>query len=159
MLSEGDPAPDFDLTGVHDGDIGTYRLSNFARRGVVVLAFYPFDFAPWCADHVRSLRETDWLDLADTIAVLGISTDGPYAHEEFAARHDLPFPLLSDGSGYVAETYDVLADRVDGVADVAIPANVVVDPEMRIRYVDRVDDPTTVPDLASLREAVAGLDS
>ena len=41
----GDPAPDFTLPGVRDGERADYQLS--ALRGQkVVLAFYPGDFTP-----------------------------------------------------------------------------------------------------------------
>src|SRR5690606_25859016 len=50
------------------------------------------------------------LDSADTV-VLGISPDSLASHERFAAKHSLPFTLLSDEDHAVAEKYGVWVEK------------------------------------------------
>ena len=40
-------------------------------------------------------------------AVLGVSVDPVKSHARFAAKHDLPFPLLADEDREVVRLYDV----------------------------------------------------
>lgn len=106
MSKQDDPqvgaaAPDFTLK---DGNGVDWRLS--ANRGkVVVLLFYPGDETPICTRQMCSLRDR-WEDYAKTGAeVVGISTDSVESHQKFAAHHELPLRLLSDGSAKVAKLY------------------------------------------------------
>ena len=53
-----------------------------------------------------SVRD-NWADYAATGAlVVGISTDSPQSHKDFAEKHDLPLTLLSDENGEVSKLYD-----------------------------------------------------
>jgi len=97
----GAPAPDFTLK---DGGGNEWRLSD-NRGKVVVLLFYPGDETPICTRQMCSVRDR-WEDYAATGAeVVGISTDSVESHKEFAAHHDLPLRLLSDGEQVVANLY------------------------------------------------------
>lgn len=51
-------------------------------------------------DHMDAFREAG-------AAVLGVSVDPVKSHAKFAARHDLPFPLLADEDREVVRLYDV----------------------------------------------------
>lgn len=42
------------------------------------------------------------------IVLLGVSLDSVESHREFAAKHDLPFRLLSDEQRAIATAYEVL---------------------------------------------------
>lgn len=97
----GSEAPDFALP---DGEGQEWRLS--AQRGkIVVLLFYPGDETPICTKQMCSLRDR-WEDYAATGAeVVGISTDSVESHKNFAAHHELPLRLLSDGRQEVANLY------------------------------------------------------
>lgn len=46
MLSTGDRAPDFELTGVLGRRRLTFRLAETIAEKHVVLAFYPLDWTP-----------------------------------------------------------------------------------------------------------------
>ena len=43
--------------------------------------------------------------------VLGISKDSVAAQAKFKAKHELPFPLLSDKDGKVCDAYGVISEK------------------------------------------------
>ena len=97
----GTPAPDFTLP---DGNGASWKLSD-QRGKVVVLLFYPGDETPICTRQMCSVRDR-WEDYAATGAeVVGISADSVESHQKFAANHELPLRLLSDGDQRVANLY------------------------------------------------------
>jgi peroxiredoxin len=122
ILAAGQPAPDFELSGVPTGA----RLSDFQGRPVV-LVFYPADFSPVCTDQLSLYQTaTPAFDRYDA-QLLAISTDGLWCHRAFAQQRGLQFPMLSDAwpHGLVAEAYGVL-DTDDGRAGRAL---FVLDPQ------------------------------
>jgi peroxiredoxin len=155
VIDHGEEAPDFALPGVADGERSTYRLGDILETGsAAVLAFYIFDFHPACTTEWCSLRDADWLTFLDAVQVLGIGTDRVFSHGQFAAEHDLGFPLLSDSDGAVSERYGVLYDEFDGHRRVSKRAVFVVDPTGVVRYRWVADDPQTQPDLAAVRSVL-----
>ena len=159
MIRTGQEAPDFVLPGAAGGTIETHALSEYTDRGwAVVLVFYPFDFHPACTDQWCSLRDADWLTLLDDVAVLGVGSDGAYAHREYAARNNIQFPLLSDTDGRVSRAYDVLTEEFEGHRGVPGRALFVVDPERIVRFAWAAQGPEEQPDLDSLRKATNGRD-
>lgn len=100
-LKEGAKAPAFALP---DQDGATHRLSGYAGRWVLVY-FYPRDNTSGCTKEACAIRDRfpDFRKLG--IQVLGVSRDSVASHARFAAKHDLPFPLLSDESGAMIEKY------------------------------------------------------
>ena len=161
MLAEGDTAPRFELPGVEpgaaDADIAQFRLADALESGPAVVNFYPFDFHPSCTEHMCTLRDLSWFDVADAVTVYGISTDGSFSHRAFAAAESLDFPLLSDNDGSVAEDYGVLYDEIEGHKRVSKRAVFVVDADREIRYAWRTDDPEAQPNWTPVRDAVAAL--
>jgi peroxiredoxin Q/BCP len=43
--------------------------------------------------------------------VFGVSVDSPKSHAKFIAKHELPFPLLSDEKREVVEAYGVWVEK------------------------------------------------
>ncbi len=102
-LQVGDLAPDFELPS-QTGE--TVKLSDFAGRWVVVY-FYPADDTPGCTTEACSFRDS-FEDFTDAGAeVIGISKDSVESHVKFAAKHNLPFTLLSDEGGKLAKSWGV----------------------------------------------------
>lgn len=156
MLESGDEAPDFTLPGAAGGTIDTHGLSEYTDRGwSVVLVFYPFDFHPACTDQWCSFRDADWLTVLDDVVVLGVGGDAAYAHREYAERHNVQFPLLSDADGTVSREYGVLQAEFEGHHDVPGRATFVVDPDRVVRFAWSADSPDEQPDLDALRAATA----
>ncbi len=102
----GDPAPDFTLPGVHDGERRDYTLSEY-RGQKVVLAFYPGDFTPGCTRQMCSYR--DHFDEFEGVqaVLLGISPQDVDSHERWIEKRKLPFPLLADSEKKVIDAYGV----------------------------------------------------
>ncbi|MER6332706.1 peroxiredoxin [Streptomyces sp. NPDC014983] len=100
----GDKAEDFALPD----ETGTVRsLGELLADGPVVLFFYPAALTPGCTAEACHFR-----DLAAEFAALGarpvgISGDGVDRQREFAGRHTLGMPLLSDADGAVRERFGV----------------------------------------------------
>lgn len=83
------------------------RLSSFRGSKNVVLFFYPKGDTPGCTKEACSFRDA-YAEFVDRgTAVLGVSSDSGASHGKFAAKHSLPYPLLSDEGGQVRKQYGV----------------------------------------------------
>lgn len=83
------------------------RLGDFIGKKPVVLFFYPKDDTPGCTKQACAFRD-DFEEFRKLDAeVFGISSDSVESHKSFAAKHDLPFTLLSDVGGRVRRLYGV----------------------------------------------------
>ncbi len=107
-LNTGDKAPNFNLPNAR-GDL--VSLSSY-QNNWVVLYFYPKDDTPSCTKEACSFR--DDLHKLDKLGakVIGVSVDENASHAEFAKKYNLPFPLLSDKNGVVANQYGALSNFV-----------------------------------------------
>jgi len=103
MLKPGDKAPAFTL---EDQNGRLVSLEDFAGRRVVVY-FYSRDNTPGCTRQACSFRDSFAGFAARGIPVLGISRDPAKSHAAFAARHGLPFTLLSDPQRTAIEGFGV----------------------------------------------------
>ncbi len=118
-VTEGSTAPDFTL---QSGDGSDVTLSQLRGQWVVVY-FYPKDDTPGCTAESCAFRDSHQ-DFTDAGAVvIGISSDSVESHKAFAAKHNLPFTLLSDAGSKVrkewgvARTMGILPGRVTFVID------------------------------------------
>ena len=118
----GDVAPDFTLPDQRGQPVRLYELLG---GKTVVLYFYPKDATPGCTLEARAFRDSYEAFTAQNAEVIGVSSDSVRSHQRFAARHGLPFVLLSDPGGTVRERYGVertlglLPGRVTYVIDKA----------------------------------------
>ena len=128
ILEPGTPSPDFELPTGPEGKLSLKQL----RGKPFVLVFYPADFSPVCGDQLTLLNECreEFDELGAT--VVGVSVDGPWCHQAYAASRKLKFPLLSDfePKGAVAKAFG--AYQSDG--GLAQRALFVVDAEGVIRW-------------------------
>ncbi|MEV5357726.1 peroxiredoxin [Streptomyces sp. NPDC093516] len=103
-VERGDTVEDFTLPD----ETGTERsLSALLAEGPAVLFFYPAALSPGCTAQACHFR-----DLAAEFAAVGarpagISGDAVERQQEFAGRHALGMPLLSDADGTVRERFGV----------------------------------------------------
>jgi len=140
VLEEGDTAPDFELRGFFEGETETYRLSDYTDAGDwVVLTFYAFDFNPVCTAGTCSLRDAEFLQFEEDLAILGVSGDGTYSHERFSEEHRMNYPLLSDTSKRVGEKYGVLLDNYEGMEEIHQRSLFLIDPDRTVRLAISVD--------------------
>ena len=103
-MNAGDVVDDFELPD-ETGEPRT--LTGLLEKGPVVLFFYPAALTPGCtaeACHFRDLVA----ELAEAGAhPVGISADPVAKQKEFADKHTLGYPLLSDPGGDVRARFGV----------------------------------------------------
>ena len=101
-LKVGDRIPHFELLNQH-GEL--FKSETVLGVKPLVVYFYPKDETPGCTAEACSFRDhyEDFLQLG--AEVIGISSDGLKSHQKFAARHKLPFILLSDSKKKVQRLF------------------------------------------------------
>jgi len=109
MLEAGDAAPPISAQN-QDGETVEPEFDE-----PTVVYFYPRDGTPGCTLEAREFRDhhDGFRDLAAT--VYGVSTDSVDDHADFAAEEGLPFDLLADPDGEVAEAFGL--DTSEGHTD------------------------------------------
>jgi thioredoxin-dependent peroxiredoxin len=103
-VDAGSKAPTFTLPS-QSGEM--VSLEDFIGTKPVVLFFYPKDDTPGCTKEVCAFRDRFEGFRRVDAEVIGISSDSVDSHDRFAAKHDLPFTLLSDEGGKVRRLYGV----------------------------------------------------
>ncbi|MEU7723054.1 peroxiredoxin [Streptomyces tibetensis] len=103
-VETGDTVEDFALPD----ETGTVRsLSALLAEGPVVLFFYPAALTPGCTAQACHFRDLAAEFAAVGARPVGISGDPVERQQEFAGRHGLGMPLLSDADGAVRERFGV----------------------------------------------------
>ncbi|WP_370416437.1 peroxiredoxin [Streptomyces fradiae] len=103
-MNVGDVVEDFTLPD----ETGRSRsLSGLLADGPVVLFFYPAALTPGCTAEACHFRDLAGEFHAVGARPVGISTDEVARQQEFAERHSLGYPLLSDPSGETRERFGV----------------------------------------------------
>jgi thioredoxin-dependent peroxiredoxin len=107
MLEVGDRAPAFEL---QDQDGTAHSLDGYRGRWLVVY-FYPRDDTPGCTTEACGFRDaSDGLAELDAV-VVGVSADDAAAHQKFARKYDLNFPLLVDPDMSMLEGYGAWVEK------------------------------------------------
>jgi peroxiredoxin Q/BCP len=103
-IAEGSTLPSASALNV-DGK--SVNLSSTFRSKLAVVYFYPLDFAAGASAEAQEFRDdlSKYRKLGAT--VVGVSTDEPRTHREFAAKLKLTYPLLSDASGELATAFGI----------------------------------------------------
>jgi thioredoxin-dependent peroxiredoxin len=137
-LKVGDKAPNFELQA---SDGKTYKLSDFAGKQAVVLAWFPMAFTQGCTIECKSLAANGDKIRKYDVAYFMASVDpleGEQGNAAFAKAYGADFPLLSDADKSVATKYGVLSGR--GFAN---RWTFYVDRNGRIAYIDKAVRPET----------------
>ncbi|ROH88335.1 peroxiredoxin [Pseudomethylobacillus aquaticus] len=122
----GQQAPDFKLL---DSKSQPHQLNDYAG-GWLVLYFYPKDDTPGCTEQACKFRD-DLFALEKLGAkVVGISVDDSASHAKFAEKYNLPFPLLADKDGKVADSYGALRNL--GVIKIAKRYTFLINPAGKV---------------------------
>ena len=100
----GQPVPDFSAPATGDTTITLSEL----RGKQVVIYFYPKAGTPGCTTEGGDFRDRKTaFDAANTV-VIGVSRDGLRAQENFKAKQDFNFELISDKDETVCQLFDVI---------------------------------------------------
>ncbi|MBB6646403.1 redoxin domain-containing protein [Halobellus ruber] len=143
----------------NDGDRDSYRFSDHTGAGQWVFpTFYTFDFDPICTAGMCALRDAEFFELDDDLAVLGVSGDGIHSHERFAEHHDSNYPLLSDTVKDVADQYGVVRAEYEGMRRVHQRAAFTIDDGRTVRFATTMDatSPNDI-ELGPINDVLRGL--
>ena len=87
-------------------------------KGITLVYFYPKAETPGCTKEACSLRDS-YATLhgngGNGLQILGVSRDTPEAQKKFKDHQNLPFTLIADTDGKVAEAFHVPMIPVVGV--------------------------------------------
>lgn len=121
-LEVGAQAPPFTAT-LQDGS--TFDSTALLGKRALVLFFYPKDNTPVCTREACGFRDAYEQFQAVGAEVVGVSSDSQASHLAFAAKHRLPFPIISDPDRRLRKLFGVpnplgfLPGRVTFVIDKA----------------------------------------
>jgi len=103
----GDTIPDLTLPATGGRDIA---LRSFHGQPLV-LYFYPKDNTPGCTQEGQDFRDL-YPDFRKAGAeIVGVSKDSVRSHENFAAKFEFPFALLSDADEALCQALDVIREK------------------------------------------------
>lgn len=109
-LEVGAPAPAFTALA----DDGQTVTKDSLKGQKVILYFYPKDKTPGCTLEAQNFQRHigDFQKLG--YAVYGISRDDSNSHQDFKAKEELAFTLLSDPQGQMCRDFGVLQTEDPG---------------------------------------------
>lgn len=107
MLKIGDKIPAFSVVN-QDGETVTQEQLVGKKT---VLYFYPKDSTPGCTAEACNLKDNYERFLAEGYQVYGVSKDSQKSHQNFIAKYELPFPLLSDPSTEMLQAFGAWGEK------------------------------------------------
>jgi peroxiredoxin Q/BCP len=125
----GQAAPPFKLP---DQNGKVHSLGEYAGKWVV-LYFYPKNDTPGCTKEACSFRDDLFQIEKLGAVVVGASVDDSDSHAKFARKYHLPFPLLVDQDGKLADEYGALTNL--GLVKFAKRYTFLIDPQGKIAKV------------------------
>jgi peroxiredoxin Q/BCP len=99
--------PNFELPATGDQ---TVKLSTL-KGSKVVIYFYPKDSTPGCTTEGQDFRDNHAKFKRAGAVILGVSRDSIKSHENFKAKQDFPFELLSDKEETLCRLFDVIKEK------------------------------------------------
>ena len=101
-LELGSPAPVIEVLT----DQGTtLDLGEALSTGTALVFFYPKAMTPGCVKQACSLRD-GWDELqARNVSIFGVSSDTAEKQAQFRDKYTLPFTLLADTDGRIADAF------------------------------------------------------
>jgi len=85
----------------------TFRLSE-SKAKLLVIYFYPKDNTPGCTTEGQNFRDLHPEFRKAGCEILGVSRDSLKSHENFRAKMEFPFDLLSDEDEKVCSLFGVI---------------------------------------------------
>ncbi len=106
-LQAQDRAPDFNAPATGDKKLA---LSDFTGR-TLVLYFYPRDNTPGCTQEGEAFRDLYDAFRQANADIVGVSRDSLRKHDNFRAKYDFPFDLISDADEKLCNAFGVLKEK------------------------------------------------
>ena len=106
-VTVGKKVKDFKLPATGEQDI---KLSDL-RGNNVVIYFYPKDSTPGCTTEGQDFRDNHTKFRRAKTYILGVSRDSVKSHENFKAKQNFPFELLSDADEKACNIFDVIKEK------------------------------------------------
>jgi peroxiredoxin Q/BCP len=103
-LEVGAPAP---VPAAVDQDGKAFAFADVYANGITLVYFYPKADTPGCTAQACSLRDSFESLKAENLQIVGVSRDTPASQKKFQQKYNLPFSLLADADGKVAEAFGV----------------------------------------------------
>ena len=103
-LEAGAPAP---MPVSLDQDGNSFAFADAYAKGVTLVYFYPKADTPGCTAQACSLRDSFESLKAENLQIVGVSRDTPASQKKFQQKYNLPFSLVADSDGKVAEAFGV----------------------------------------------------
>lgn len=154
MLQIGQKAPDFKLINTNKEEV---TLANFKGKNLVVF-FFPMAWTGVCTKEMCSIQEDYNAYSGMNAETIGVSVDSFFALKRFGEDNKITFPLLSDFNKIMIRDYDmILPDFAFGYKNVAKRANVVIDKEGIVRYIEVLPNPGEMPNMDAIKQAVQQL--
>jgi peroxiredoxin Q/BCP len=100
----GKKVPNFELPATGDQSI---KLSALKGKNVVIY-FYPKDSTPGCTKEGQGFRDNKLKFSRANTVILGVSRDSIKSHENFKAKQEFNFELLSDQDEELCNLFDVI---------------------------------------------------
>ena len=104
MLKTGKKVNNFSRPATGDK---TINLKELAGKKVV-LYFYPKDSTPGCTTEGQDFRDAKAKFTRQNTVILGVSRDSMKRHENFKAKQNFNFDLLSDEDESLCKQFDVI---------------------------------------------------
>jgi peroxiredoxin Q/BCP len=106
-ITLGKKVPNFQLPATGDQ---TIKLTDLKGKKVVIY-FYPKDSTPGCTTEGQDFRDNYNKFKRAGAVVLGVSRDSIKSHENFKAKQEFPFELLSDKEEELCNLFDVIKEK------------------------------------------------
>ena len=100
--------PEFEAKATND-----ITVTNTSHHGkILVLFFYPKDHTPGCTTEAMEFRDK-YKDFVKAGAeVFGVSRDNMKSHDDFKAKLELPFELVSDNDEKLCHGFGVVKNKI-----------------------------------------------
>ena len=106
-IQEGKTAPAFTLPDQNGNKVA---LKDFRGKNII-LFFYPKDNTSGWTREAQEFRDLMGEFQKKDIVILGISPDNEASHQNFIAKNDLPFTLLSDPEKKMMTRYEAFGEK------------------------------------------------
>ena len=90
-----------------DQDGTKINFSDVYAKGITLVYFYPKADTPGCTAQACSLRDAFATLKGENLQILGVSRDTSASQKKFQEKYKLPFTLIADTDGKVAEAFGV----------------------------------------------------